>query len=75
MEIPQEVSVLEKGIGVEEIFKELKEIGGPSAANPHFNYNMGVACRELGFFDEAMDQFEAAVKKGQKPFEALSMFL
>jgi tetratricopeptide (TPR) repeat protein len=73
VEIPQEVSVLEKGIGVEEIFKELKEIGGPSAADPHFNYNMGVAYRELGFFDEAMDQFEAAVKKGQKPFEALSM--
>ncbi len=71
--IPPNVSVLEKEIGVEEIFKELKEIGGPSAADPHFNYNMGVAYRELGFFDEAMEQFETAVKKGQKAFEALSM--
>jgi len=73
VEIPPKVSVLEKGIGVEEIFKELKDLGGPSAADPHFNYNMGVAYRELGFFDEAMEQFEAAVKKGQKPFEGLSM--
>jgi tetratricopeptide (TPR) repeat protein len=51
----------------------LKEIGGPSAADPLFNYNMGVAYHELGFLDEAMEQFETAVKKGQKPFEALSM--
>jgi tetratricopeptide (TPR) repeat protein len=34
---------------------------------------MGVAYRELGFFDEAMEQFEVAVDKEQKPFEALSM--
>ena len=71
--ISRNVSVLEKGIGVEEIFKELKDLGGPSAADPHFNYNMGVAYRELGFFDEAMEQFEVAVEKGQKPFEGLSM--
>ena len=67
------VSVLEKGVGVEEIFKELEEIGGPSAADPLFNYNMGAAYHELGFLHEAMEQFETAVKKGQKPFEALSM--
>jgi len=67
------VSILEKGIGVEEIFKELKEIGDPSAADPLFNYNMGVAYHELGFLREAMEQFETAVKMGQKPFEALSM--
>ena len=73
VEISPKVSVLEKGIGVEEIFKELKDLGGPSAADPHFNYNMGVAYRELGFFDEAMEQFEVAVEKKQKPFEALSI--
>ena len=73
VEISRNVSVSEKGIGVEEIFKELKEISGPSAADPLFNYNMGVAYHELGFVDEAMEQFETAVNKGQKPFKALSM--
>ncbi len=73
VEIPLKASVSGKGIGVEEIFKELKDLGGPSAADPHFNYNMGVAYRALGFFDEAMEQFGVAVAKKQKPFEALSM--
>lgn len=69
----QEVSTSERVYGVEEIFKELKEIGGPSIADPHFNYTMGVAYRELGFSDDAIEQFEIAVKKRQKPFDALSM--
>jgi tetratricopeptide (TPR) repeat protein len=34
---------------------------------------MGVAYRDLGYCDEAIEQFEIAVKKRQKPFEALSM--
>jgi tetratricopeptide (TPR) repeat protein len=73
VEMPEKVSVLEMAVGVEEIFKELKELGGSSAADPHFNYNLGIAYRELGFFDEARGQFEIAVRKRQKPFEALSM--
>jgi tetratricopeptide (TPR) repeat protein len=70
---PKEVSIAESIDGVERIFKELKEIGGPSIADPHFNYNMGVAYRELGFHTEAMEQFKIAFKLRQKPFEALSM--
>jgi tetratricopeptide (TPR) repeat protein len=73
MQSSKEVPISEKIKGVEDIFKELKEISGPSNADPHFNYNMGVAYRELGFCAEAMEQFEIAVKKRQKPFEALSM--
>jgi tetratricopeptide (TPR) repeat protein len=69
----KEVSTLERVYGVKEIFKELKEIGGPSNVDPHFNYNMGVAYWELGLCDEAIEQFEIAVKMRQKPFEALSM--
>ena len=69
----KEVSTLERVYGVKEIFKELKEIGGPSNVDPHFNYNMGVAYRELGLCDEAIEQFEIAVKMRQKPFEALSL--
>ena len=69
----QEVSTSERVYGVKEILKELKEIGGPGLVDPNFNYTMGVAYRELGFCDEAIEQFEIAVKKRQKPFEALSM--
>jgi tetratricopeptide (TPR) repeat protein len=69
----KEVSTLDRFYGVKEIFKELKETSGPSVVDPHFNYNMGVAYWELGLCDEAIEQFENAVKMSQKPFEALSM--
>jgi tetratricopeptide (TPR) repeat protein len=69
----QEVSTSERIHGVKEIFKKLKEIGGPSVVDPYFNYTMGLAYRKLGFCDEAIEQFEIAVKERQKPFEALTM--
>jgi tetratricopeptide (TPR) repeat protein len=69
----QEVSTSERVYGVKDIFEELQEIGGPSVVDPHFNYSMGVAYRELGFSDEAIEQFEIAAEKSQKPFDALSM--
>jgi tetratricopeptide (TPR) repeat protein len=56
--------------GFMEIFQELKETAGPSKAYPNFNYNMGVACREMGFIEEAIEQFQAALEKKQNPFEA-----
>jgi tetratricopeptide (TPR) repeat protein len=31
---------------------------------------MGVACREMGFHDEAIEQFQSAIEKGQNPLEA-----
>jgi tetratricopeptide (TPR) repeat protein len=73
MRASKEISILDRIDGVKEIFKELKELGGPSIVDPHFNYSMGVAYRELGFCDEAIEQFEIAVKMRQKPFEALSL--
>ena len=66
----KEISSLEKVYGVEEIFNELKETSGPSLAFPDFNYHMGVACKEMGFFDEAVNQFKIAMDQGQNPFEA-----
>jgi len=63
----------EKLYGFEEIFKELKEADIPSAAYPNFNFNMGVACREMGFIDEAVEQFQIAFEKGQNPFEAAKL--
>jgi tetratricopeptide (TPR) repeat protein len=63
----------EKLYGFEEIFKELREADIPSAAYPNFNFNMGVACREMGFIDEAVEQFQIAFEKGQNPFEAAKL--
>jgi tetratricopeptide (TPR) repeat protein len=60
----------EKIYGFQEILKELKETNALSKAYPIFFYNMGVACQEMGFIDEAIEQFQIALEKGQNPFEA-----
>jgi tetratricopeptide (TPR) repeat protein len=60
----------EKIFGFDEILKELQEVGGTSRVYPNFNFQMGVACREMGFHDEAIEQFQAALEKGQSPLEA-----
>lgn len=62
--------LMENGFGFKEILAELKETAGPSKAYPNFNYHMGIACREMGFIDEAIEQFQVALDKGQNPFEA-----
>jgi len=69
----KEISSLEKDFGFEDIFKELKSISGPSAVDPNFNFNMGVACREMGLIDEAIEQFQIALERGQSPFEAANL--
>ena len=66
----KEISTMEKIYGFEEIFKELKETSGPSAVDPNFNYNLGVASREMGFLDDAIEQFQIALQKKQNTFEA-----
>ncbi len=67
------ISDLEKIYGFEEIFQELKEHSGPSSVDPNFNYNMGVACREMEFIDDAIEQFQIALEKGQCPYEAANL--
>jgi len=69
----KEIAPMEKIYGFEEIFKELKENSGPSAVDPNFNYNLGVASREMGFTDDAIEQFRIALEKDQNPFEAANM--
>jgi tetratricopeptide (TPR) repeat protein len=69
----KEISPMEKIYGFEEIFKELKENSGPSAVDPNFNYNLGVASREMGFIEDAIEQFQIAMEKDQNPFEAANM--
>jgi len=61
---------MESGFGFKEILAELKETAGPSKAYPDFNFHMGVACREMGFIDEAIEQFQIALEKRQNPFES-----
>jgi tetratricopeptide (TPR) repeat protein len=73
MKASHEVSTLEKLYGIEDIFKELKEISGPSVVDPHFNYDLGAAYAKAGFLDDAIEQLQAAFTGGQKPFEASSM--
>jgi tetratricopeptide (TPR) repeat protein len=70
---PKEVSTLEKVYGFKDILKELKEVNSSSLAYPNFNYYMGLACREMGFFDEAVEQLQVALEEGQNPFEAANM--
>jgi len=60
----------EKLFGFDEILKELQEVGGQSRVYPNFNYQMGLACREMGFLDEAIEQFHVAIEKGQNGWEA-----
>jgi tetratricopeptide (TPR) repeat protein len=60
----------EKIFGFDEILKELQEVGGTSRVYPNFNFQMGVACREMGFYDEAVEQFQLALEKGQNPVDA-----
>jgi tetratricopeptide (TPR) repeat protein len=56
--------------GFDEILKELQEVGGTSRVYPNFSFQMGVACREMGFHDEAIEQFQTALEKGQNPLES-----
>lgn len=66
----KEVSTSEKVYGAKDLLEELKEVISSNLAYPSFNYNMGEAYREMGFFDDAVEQFQLALKKGQNPFEA-----
>lgn len=73
MESAMDISTSDEISGAGDIFKELKETAGPSIVDPHFNYSMGVACREMGFLDDAIEQFQIALSQGQNPFESASM--
>ena len=70
---PMNISTSDEISNAGDIFRELKETGGPSIVDPHFNYSMGVACREMGFLEDAIEQFQIALDQGQNPFESASM--
>ena len=60
----------EKLYGFDAILKELKESAPPVKVYPNFHYHMGKACSEMGFRNDAIEQFQMAIEKGQNPFEA-----
>jgi tetratricopeptide (TPR) repeat protein len=66
----KEVATQERVYGFDDLLKELKETTGPSAVYPTFNYQMGIASREMGFLEDAVEQLQIAVREGQEPFEA-----
>jgi tetratricopeptide (TPR) repeat protein len=69
---PKDIST-EKLFGFEEIFKEIRETAIPAEVYPDFNFQMGKACREMGFNDGAIEQFEIAQEKGQKPAQTAKL--
>ncbi len=56
--------------GYGDILKELKKSGLPDKVHPNFYYHLGLACLEMGFINEAIDQFQIAIEKGQNPLES-----
>jgi tetratricopeptide (TPR) repeat protein len=69
---PKEIAA-QKPFGIEEIFKELQETVIPAEVYPDFNFQMGNACKEMGFNDGAIEQLQIALEKGQKPAEAAKL--
>jgi tetratricopeptide (TPR) repeat protein len=66
----KEIEISKKINGLKEIIKKLKEDSGPDLGDPNWNYNLGVACRQLGFFDDAIEHLRVSYEKRQKPFDA-----
>lgn len=66
----KEIEISEKVNGFKEIFKKLKEDISAGSVDPNWNYHMGVACRELGCLDDAIEHLWVSYEKEQNPFEA-----
>jgi pilus assembly protein FimV len=60
--------------GVESVFKAIEENASKEGKDdPLFLYNMGLAYRETGLLDEAIDSFNKVVTTGEKLFDAYIM--
>jgi pilus assembly protein FimV len=57
--------------GVDSIFKALEESASEEGKDdPLFLYNMGLAYRETGLLDEAIESFNKVISSGEKLFDA-----
>lgn len=62
---------MEDSTGVDSVFKALEEHATQEGTDdPLFHYNMGLAYRETGLFEEAADSFQRVIATGQKLFDA-----
>lgn len=73
LEGKKEIDELDKIGGFKEILEELQDIELPSMAYPDFNYQAGLACRAMGFLEEAVEYFQKAVDRKEKLLAALEM--
>jgi tetratricopeptide (TPR) repeat protein len=61
---------VDKISGFEDIYKEVKKMENPGEVYTDFNFQMGIACREMGFIDEAIEEFKLSMENGQKASES-----
>lgn len=60
--------------GVESVFKAIEEnVSKEGKDDPLFQYNMGLAYRETGLLDEAIEAFRKVVGTGEKLYDAYVM--
>jgi len=60
--------------GVESVFKAIEENATSEGKDdPLFLYNMGLAYRETGLLDEAIESFSRVISMGEKLFDAYAM--
>jgi tetratricopeptide (TPR) repeat protein len=60
---------IEESYRSENVFEELQKTRDIEKLYPNHNYQLGVACKEMGLIDEAISHFQLALEKGQKPLE------
>ncbi|MBN1636231.1 MAG: tetratricopeptide repeat protein [Deltaproteobacteria bacterium] len=74
LSIDETVEITEDDTGVDSVFRAIKENAEREGANdPLFLYNMGLAYRETGLLDEAIESFQKVIETGEKLFDAYVM--
>ncbi len=74
LNIDETLENLEDDTGVASVFRAIQNNASADAAqDPLFLYNMGLAYRETGLIDEAIESFEKVIATGEKLFDAYIM--
>lgn len=69
---PPEVQ-MDNDVGFGRVIKELCKNQEEEKIYPHFYFQLGVACWEMGFIDEAIEYLQESIKKEECIFEAARM--